>query len=64
MTRDEWIGRFVDALQELRPHLRTGFGSSRIAIALARQAYRPDDEDPEAAARAAHSTMPPPGPKR
>ena len=64
MTRDDWIRRFVEALQQLRPHLVTGFGISRIALALAAQAYRRDDEDPEAAARRAHEAMPPPGPKR
>ena len=64
MTRDEWLSRFADELQRLRPHLRPQFGVSKVVRNLAVQAYVSDDEDPEAAARATHARMPPPPAKR
>ena len=57
MTRDEWIARFGDELQCLRPYLAPSFGHSRLVHTLAGQAYRRDDEDPEAVARAVHERM-------
>jgi hypothetical protein len=59
MTRDAWIRAFVDELERLRPHLRSAFGTNRVVLALAAQAY---DETvrPAAAARAVHQRMGPP----
>ena len=62
MTRDAWIRAFVDELERLRPHIRAGFGTNRVVLALAAQAY---DEavQPADAARAVHERMGSP-PKR
>jgi hypothetical protein len=64
MTRDEWITRFADELQRLRPYLRPSFGHSRLVRTMAVQAYRQGDEAPEAAAQAAHQRMGPPPPRK
>jgi hypothetical protein len=59
MDRTEWILRFVDELQRLRPHLKPKYGASRIAHAHAAQAYVTGEPDPEKAAREAHQRMGP-----
>lgn len=60
MDRTEWILRFVDELQRLRPHLKPKHGTSRIALAQAAQAYSTGETDPEKAAREVHERMGPP----
>jgi hypothetical protein len=59
MDRTTWVHAFITELQRLRPHLKTGFGTSRIALAMAAQAYDPA-ANPVAAARAVHERMGPP----
>jgi len=52
MTRPAWIEAFIDELQKLRPHLQQ-YGTSKVAHALALNAYDPKI-DPKAAARKFH----------
>jgi hypothetical protein len=59
MDRATWVDAFIAELQRLRPHLKTGFGTSRIAMAMAAQVYDPA-VNPVTAARAAHERMGPP----
>lgn len=58
MTRTDWILSFVEELIRLRPHLKPGYGSSRVAHTWAAQAYDPA-VNPITAARAVHERMGP-----
>jgi hypothetical protein len=39
MDRTAWINEFTDELHKLRPHLKPGFGTSKVSEAIALQAY-------------------------
>jgi hypothetical protein len=60
MDRTTWVHAFITELQRLRPHLAPSFGSSKVARALAAQAYRPGNTAPEEAARTTHERLGPP----
>jgi hypothetical protein len=59
MDRTEWVARFVDELQRLRPHLKPKYGTSKLLQAKAAVAYATGEPDPEKAARAEHARMGP-----
>ena len=56
MDRAAWIAAFVEELQRLRPHLKAGYGTSRVALAMAAQAYNPG-KNPVTEARAVNARM-------
>ena len=65
MERDAWISVFIDELKKLRPHLAPGFSTSKIALAIATQAYAADGKSaPKAAARRYHSQVAGRGPAK